>query len=350
MNLELLGGAAIAAIASLIACRALIAAGPVDRPGDARKAHKTPTPTSGGLAVAIGFAVALMTLALLSDVLGREMTTQGASLLTFSTCFAYAFLALGFIDDAHPLGAKLKFAIFALLSLGAAWSVGAVTHATFGSATLTIPYWIGLLGAALWVFTLVNCVNFMDGANGLAMGSVAIGLLALAAVSLVQGTIAGVAIGLCGAGALAGFLFWNFPHGKLFAGDSGALFSGALAALTSLLVIHRTGLSPLVPPILFFPLLADALLTLAWRAVRRRSLLDGHSEHLYQIAMHGGMSHPEVTVIYWSATAACAAIGFLVANDTGVEAAIALGGLAFAAIIVSVIVRRFAGRRGVEGV
>src|SRR5262249_28877940 len=108
--------------------------------------------------------------------------------------------------------------------------------------------------------------------------------------------------------------------------------------------------SPLVPAILFFPLLADTLLTLAWRAIKRHSLLDGHSEHLYQIAIHGGMSHGEIALIYWACMAGSGAIGFLVARDPGVSPWIALGALSFAAIIISVVVRRFAGRRGVEGV
>jgi UDP-N-acetylmuramyl pentapeptide phosphotransferase/UDP-N-acetylglucosamine-1-phosphate transferase len=349
--LELLGGAAIAAIASLIACRALIAAGPLDRPGMARKAHLRPTPTSGGLAIAFGFAIGLMALALMARAIEGRIAPNGAHLLTLTSCFAYAFLLLGFIDDAHPLSARLKFVVFTLLSVGAALAMGPLTHFSLTEGvSLKLPYWLGLVGTALWIFTLVNCVNFMDGANGLAMGSAAIGLVALAGVAYAQGTTAGVTIALSGAGALAGFLFWNFPHGKLFAGDSGALVAGALAALASILVIHRTGLAPLIPPILFFPLLADALLTLAWRAIRRRSLFDGHSEHIYQIAIHAGMSHGEIAVIYWAATAACGAIGSSVADHTGAEAVIAILALACAAIIVSVIVRRFAARRGVEGV
>ncbi len=350
MTLDILGGAAIAAIASLIACRALIATGPIDKPDVARKSHKAPTPTSGGIAIAIGFAIGLMVLALWSSVLSHEMTTHGARLLTYVACFSYAFMVIGFVDDAHPLSARLKFALFMLIALLAAYMIGVVDRIDLGLIGLHVPYWLALIGTALWVFTMVNCVNFMDGANGLAMGSAAIGLTALAAVSATHGAVTGVAIGVCGAGALAGFLFWNFPHGKLFAGDSGALFTGALAALASLLVIHRTGISPLVPAILFFPLLADALVTLAWRAIRRRSLLDGHSEHLYQIAMHGGMSHPEVAVIYWAATAACGAIGFLVADQGPTAPLVALASLSFTAIVVSVIVRRFAARRGIGGV
>ena len=88
-------------------------------------------------------------------------------------------------------------------------------------------------------------------------------------------------IALCCIGAIVGFLVWNFPAGSLFTGDSSALFSGAIAAFACLIVIARTGMSPLIAPILFFPLLADAVLTLFCRARRGRSLLVAHAEHIY---------------------------------------------------------------------
>jgi|SRR5688500_8067613 len=68
------------------------------------------------------------------------------------------------------------------------------------------------------------------------------------------------------AGRLARLAFLH--AGVSFAGDSGALFAGALAAFGCLIVIARARMSPLVAPILFFPLLADALLTLLYRARR----------------------------------------------------------------------------------
>jgi UDP-GlcNAc:undecaprenyl-phosphate/decaprenyl-phosphate GlcNAc-1-phosphate transferase len=349
--LDLFGGAAIAALTSLIACRALITAGPIDRPSLARHEHTSPTPTSGGLGIALGFAAGLITLAFFfPHIIPAEMSTRGATLLSISASFAYAFLLIGFWDDTRPLNAPLKFALFAALAIGATLTVGAVDAFPFGAGAFHAPYWLALSGTALWIFVLVNAVNFMDGANGLAMGSVGIGLIALGAVSFTHGSSAGVAICLCAVGALLGFLYWNFPSGKLFAGDSGALFIGALAALASLIVIHRTGLSPLVPAIIFFPLLADVLVTLAWRVYRRHSLLDGHSEHIYQILIRGGMSHAEIALTYWAAMAVCGGVGFLVARDQGVAPWVALPIMAFLAIVISAVVRRFADRRGVGGV
>lgn len=351
MFIELAAAVAFSTLISLIACRIVMKTGPVDTPDAPRKAHETPTPTSGGIGIAIGFGAGIILFALFSQAVRAEISTNGAFLLTVAASCSYLFLLIGAWDDARDLSAKFKFLLFAVAGIASTFALGPITEFPLhDELVLRIPLWAGYVGTTLWVFTLVNGVNFMDGANGLAMGSVAIALSALAAVSFSHGSMAGVVICVCAVGALAGFLFWNFPSGRLFAGDSGALFVGALAALSSIIVIHRTGISPLIPAIVFFPLLADVLVTLAWRAWRRRSLLDGHSEHIYQIARHGGMSPAEVTFIYWSATAACGAIGWLVAGESGVTQIVAIGVLAAAAVVVSTTVRRFAARRGIEGV
>jgi UDP-GlcNAc:undecaprenyl-phosphate/decaprenyl-phosphate GlcNAc-1-phosphate transferase len=345
-------GVMAAILASLLSCAALMRVGPLDRPAQAHKQHSDPTPT-GGVGICFGFAAGLLMLSLSSDRWRQSIDLDDATLLSPAAVFAFLFLLIGFIDDARPLGPRLKFALFAAASLGAALQVGVVNNLPLGwHASLELPFLVGLAGTALWVFALVNCVNFMDGANGLAMGCVAIGLFALAMISYALGSTSGTAIGLCGAGALFGFLFWNFPNGRLFAGDAGALFAGALAALGSLIVIARTELSPFIPPLLFFPLLADALLTLAWRVGRRRrSLLDGHSEHLYQIALRARWSHPRVAYTYWTASAICGGLGYLVARDPASPGPwLALAAAAAISLLVSALVRGYAIAKGIAEV
>lgn len=350
MLVELFGGALVAALISAAACRAIIALGPVDSRDAARHAHTRPTPTSGGIGIALGFAVGMMTLAFLSDMFITDITPRGVLLMAIAAGFSIAFLVVGFWDDAQPLSARLKFVIFAALSVAATLIVGPVNVFPIGDGDWVAPMWLALAGTALWIFVMVNGVNFMDGANGLAMGSVALGLIALAAISFMHERYSAVALTFCAVGAIIGFLVWNFPRGLLFAGDSGALFTGALAALVAIIVIHRTGVSPVVPAIAFFPLLADALLTLAWRVYKRHSLLDGHSEHVYQILMRGGVSHAEVAMLYWTAMAICGGVAFLVSDQSGEVAWIALAVLSFLAVVASTIVRRFASRRNVGGV
>jgi UDP-GlcNAc:undecaprenyl-phosphate/decaprenyl-phosphate GlcNAc-1-phosphate transferase len=371
---EIALGAGLSLLVSLAACRALISAGLLDAPRLARQAHHNPTPTSGGVGVGAGYAAGIVLLTLPAL---REWTSwigaDDARRLALATSLAFTFLLIGFIDDTHTLGPKAKFAAFALAALGAALGVGAATELPIGlGLSLKLGLWLGILGSALWVFTLVNTVNFMDGANGLAMGSVAIGLVALAATSVAAGAMDAMVMALCGAAALIGFLVWNFPSGRLFAGDSGALFAGGLAAIASLIAIRQGGVSPFIPPLLFFPLLADTLLTLAWRVSRKRNMLDGHAEHLYQVGLRAGLSHAQITLAYWAAALQCSLIGFLASvaarvGESTLETAspgsvlwgvagaltflpiIAFTALVLAALQISRMTRRLAVARGLDG-
>ena len=107
-------------------------------------------------------------------------------------------------------------------------------------------------------------------------------------------------------------------------------------------------MSPLVAPILFFPLLADALLTLLYRARRGRSLLVAHAEHIYQIAIVSGWSHARIGVTYWVAMGVCGLIAWFADRDEGhVAPAVALGALTGLAIVTDVVVRRRAEAAGI---
>lgn len=346
MFLDLAGVVIVAFAASLLACRIILITGPIDAPTEARKAHTAPTPTSGGVGIGVGVAAGMFVLSVFSNEWRHEVNPEGVRLLWISGLYALPLLIIGYIDDARHLDARLKFAAYTAIAIAAAWTLGVVDVLPLGEYQLRLPFFVALLGTALWVFTLLNAVNFMDGANGLAMGSTAVGLLALAAIAWQGEAWSGVAITICAAAALAGFLVWNYPSGRLFAGDSGALFAGAIAAFASLIVIARAGLSPFVPPLVFLPLLADVLLTLFHRARQGRSLLEPHREHLYQIVQTAGVPHSRVAPLYWMAMAVCGVIAYLASFDPAQSApSIALAALAGVAVAIDLSVRRWAKAR-----
>ncbi|MGE3791643.1 MAG: hypothetical protein AB7H66_14665 [Hyphomonadaceae bacterium] len=344
---DLAAGVAVAFLTSLVVCRAMIWIGPVDAPTEERKQHRAPTPTSGGIGIGAGYAAAMAVLLLFSVAWRYQVNAPAVSLLGASALLSYPLLLVGFIDDARYLRARFKFVIYAVVAVAAAWLMGVVGELRVGGYTLSLPFAVGVAGTALWVFTLINAVNFMDGSNGIAMGSVAVGLVGASLIAFVDGAVGAGACALCGAAALAGFLVWNFPSGRLFAGDSGALFAGALAAFTCLILIEQAQMSVFVAPTLFFPLLADVLLTLLYRARRKQFLLDGHAEHIYQIALHSGWSHARIAVVYWIAMALCGALAIWAARDPShVAPAATLAGLALLSIGVDFAVRRHAEARG----
>ncbi len=378
MLIELFVATALAALASAALCPVVIAAGLWDNPDSVRKNHKAPTPTAGGLAAASGFAIALAALSFWPDARWSETLAQGAPMqIALATAAAFAALVLGLFDDLHNLGPRFKFGLMAAISLFVAVFVARAQEFSIGAGmSLDTGFVFGVLGSALWVFTMANAVNFIDGANGLAMGSMIVGLVGLAMIAWVHEAPHAMALALCGVGGLTGLLCWNFPRGKVFAGDAGALFAGVLAAAAGLVLVQDGGVSPIIPPLLFFPILADVLLTLAHRARRGRPLLEAHRDHLYQVGLRAGLSHARVATIYWIVTAHCAVLAFVASyavriapssllepkpGDVPTVAVVlgqaagwlaalapflALVGLAIVAMRVSDRVRRFADARG----
>ena len=333
-----------------IGCRGLIAAGLADAPDLKRKAHRAPVPTSGGVAIMLGASAALViAIWAARDYWSAESAPGSAMRVAAAWACGLLVMSLGFVDDLYDMRAKPKFGLLALLCLIFATYVTHVSEIKlWPGATLQFGPVLGVLGTALWLFVMTNGVNFMDGANGVSMGSSAIGLFALALYAWWGGAPAPALAALLIAGALLGFLFWNFPNGKIFAGDAGSLFVGFTAGALALIAIRDAHLPVLLAPLLFLPLLADVILTVFWRARRKRNLLQAHRDHLYQVAIRAGSSHKRIAIMYWLAMLHCAmAAGVSLAfPDAGATAAFCVSVLLFGYLAFHG--RRFAATHGLD--
>lgn len=328
----------IAAVLAALFTQLAIRGGPVDVPRE-RGAHKAPTPTSGGLAVmaASGLAVTLCAIQF-----AHEGMHSGLWLFGFA---ALAGLS-GAIDDVLDLPAKARLLFQIVLCVGFA-SLFPVHHLIFGPGlSFDIPLPLGIAGASAWLLLGLNALNFMDGANGLAIGSQTVCLLVYALFVLVFGPQVAAApllgglllVFLVTAGAFAGLLPFNMPLGKLFQGDAGSLFGGALVTGGALVLSTHEIASVWLGGFLLAPLLVDVVLTLIWRARRKRNLLQAHKEHLYQQwLIHRDPSHARLALKMWGLCALSCAIGTgarLIGVATGIE-------LRFAALCVVVALLSF---------
>jgi UDP-N-acetylmuramyl pentapeptide phosphotransferase/UDP-N-acetylglucosamine-1-phosphate transferase len=279
-----------AAILAVAACRIVMALGVVDAPTEARKSevHKVAVPTSGGL----GFGLAAIFII-------QWLTGWHAdrTVMTLETG-GIAGLLVGLYDDRFRLPATAKMALLLVVCVALA-AFGIRVDVLEPRPGLVIPLTAigGGVGSVLWLFVVINAVNFMDGANGLSMGMAAIASAGLSVCCAFTGAwdLALVAAAL--SGGLAGFLGWNVP-GRLFAGDAGALFTGAMLAAISLALVRLRPDWLFVPPTLMLPWLTDVLLTVAWRARHRKPLFSAHRDHVYQIAMKAGLKHWQVSLIH----------------------------------------------------
>jgi UDP-GlcNAc:undecaprenyl-phosphate GlcNAc-1-phosphate transferase len=216
--------------------------GIVDVPS-ARKVHVVPTPLLGGLAVFVGFAVT--TLVNFQFSVELKGVALGAAIV----------VAIGIADDVVQIPAWLKL-------LGQV--VAAAVALVYGVQLLLVPYWLpgatllNVIATVLWLLTVTNAVQFLDGMDGLAagLGAISAVFFSIAAVHLHQSHLMFLAAALMG--ACLGFLPYNFRPGgaRIFLGDSGASFIGfTLAALA--VMGEWSASSPLVA--LFTPLLILAV-------------------------------------------------------------------------------------------
>ena len=323
-TLSLFAAIGAAAMFATVLCRLIIFVKMMDHPNEVRKSavgHDIPTPSSGGA----GFiTAAILALAFFSSTLmpaGLELIALGGGVL--------ASVMLGLADDLKPMNAKMKLLAQVAIALGMVW---------YGVSAQTIEPGFdkvrdfGLIGGAafslLWIVTLTNAVNFMDGANGLSMGMAMFASMAFTAIFGLLGMMDLALISAALTGALAGFLIWNMP-GKLFAGDSGALAVGtALGGLSLLLVKARPDLV-FVPAILVSPFLVDVILTLILRLRRGDKFWEAHADHVYQVVLKAApLEHWQLSIGHWMIAANCAALGV---------AAALIGQEAPAAIFIGVI-------------
>jgi UDP-N-acetylmuramyl pentapeptide phosphotransferase/UDP-N-acetylglucosamine-1-phosphate transferase len=180
------------------------------------------------------------------------------------------------------------------------------------------------------------------------MGMGAVASLGLAVVAAMGGMwdVATLLIAL--SGALSGFLVWNVP-GRLFAGDAGALFTGAILAGASLLIVKGRPDWLLVPPTILAPWLVDVLLTIVWRGAKGKPIFSAHRDHVYQIALKAGLKHSQVSAIHavWAANAA--ALGVMAALVGGWTPLAVFAALVVVSSIVHMRVRKSGEKRGPVG-
>jgi UDP-N-acetylmuramyl pentapeptide phosphotransferase/UDP-N-acetylglucosamine-1-phosphate transferase len=311
----LLLAAMVAALASF-AVWLMKVAGLTDAPLEAHKLGSLAKPTAGGLVLMPVFALAVFAV---FNVEGFPVPSEDVrSALLVCLIGACVMAALGLVDDIRALSAALRL----LCQIGVGVFIASLVRIEAlpipGFGDLPIGPVFGALGGAAWVVLCINAVNFIDGANGVASGAVFAGSLGLAALAFASGQPGVGLICLAFCASLLGFMVWNWARGLIFLGNVGALWAGTVFAALSLVLVTAPAapssliadVGPYAVALCMFPVLADVLLTLFWRAKHGRTLTEGHREHVYQLALAAGLSHAQVAGILVFLTLKSVLIGF----------------------------------------
>lgn len=157
---------------------------------------------------------------------------------------------------------------------------------------------LGLLFILFWIIGFMNIMNWLDGLDGLAGGVGLIGaatLFFLSISNLVNQPPLGI-ISIILAGAILGFLFFNFYPAKIFMGTSGSMFLGFMLAV---IAIFSGGKIATVLLIMGFPIL-DAVWVVAKRIKNKKSPFQGDKSHFHYQLLELGWSQKKVVLFIYS--------------------------------------------------
>ena len=252
-----------------------------------RSLHSRPVPRTGGIAVLIGTAVALVV---------------GAAGLSMLLGPALILALVSFADDLWRLPLAARLGVHAAAAGVAAWYLLSPIH----------PLQLGLIIAG--IIWMTNLYNFMDGSDGLAGGMGVIGFGTYAAACWIVGDAGLTLACLALSASCAGFLVYNVHPARLFLGDVGSIPLGFLAGAVGILG-WREDLWPLWFPVLVFgPFIADATITLIRRAVRGERIWQAHRSHYYQRMVLMGLGHRGTAHVLYGLMLVCAACALLGRN------------------------------------
>ncbi len=268
----------------------------------ARKIHSTLIPRIGGIAIALSVVIALLLM---------QQLESGLSGFVLGTLIVFV---LGIYDDLVGISWRAKFA-GQLLAVSLALVMihpDLVAIDLFGFH-IHIPEWLFYCSAVLIIIGGVNSLNLLDGLDGLASGVSLLIFIGYGYHAILSGNILIILISLAFAGALLGFLRYNFYPASIFLGDSGSLFLGFSLATVPLLQTSQNGVFNLTIPVILLSLpVLDTLRVMYKRIVSRRNPFLPDQSHLHHQLLAAGMRHDFTVFTLHGMTALFVVLSFLV--------------------------------------
>lgn len=278
--------------------------GVVDKP-NARKIHTKPIARLGGVAVIISFCI-LLGIVLVTNpqrLHFSDSTLFGIDTNLIGVLLGIALLCIvGIIDDVKGMSPWLKLAgHFCAALLVVAFGIKIWwLHNPITGIDITLGGWTYVI-VPLWIVLIINVVNWLDGVDGLATGVGAIASVILFFLArdpeVNQPATALLAIIL--AGALVGFLPYNFNPATIFLGDVGSMFIGFMLAICAIISGGKFATAALV---LGFPIL-DAMWVVIRRIVRGQPIWHADRRHLHHRLLDAGLSQRSVVIGLWALSA-----------------------------------------------
>ena len=248
-----------------------------------QKFHSHSVPRIGGIALFAG----LMTGVAVDNLFHSQYQDNEQGFILFMLASTPVFFG-GLIEDLTKNVGVSQRLIFSLLSAALALLLlGPLINRTniplLDEALVWLPFAVAF--TILGVSGMANAINIIDGFNGLSASYVLTALIAISAVAIQVNDHLVIMLAVTLIGSLLGFLYWNWPKGRIFMGDSGAYLIGfCLAEICVILIYRNDSVSPWFGAcICAYPITETLFSVFRRKFFRKVRVGDPDSEHLHQL-------------------------------------------------------------------
>lgn len=287
---------------------------------DQRKIHQGVVPRIGGIGIAIGTLFPLFLLYFYNNFVSQTLfgSIENVVVIIFG---GLSISILGLFDDIKGLPAKFKFLFqiaLAVIAIYCGFSINAMST-PWGVIQLG---WVGYFITVLWIVGIINAFNLIDGMDGLSSGVSFFACITIMSLSIVNGYMFVALVSAALAGAVVGFLVYNFNPAKIFMGDAGSMFIGYVLAVLSLKNQSKghTIVSMLVPIIAMGLPILDTTLAFLRRFLRNQSIFSADKQHIHHILLSKGLNQRKVVFMLYGISVVFTALAMLLIFQKDVEA------------------------------
>lgn len=275
----------------------------MDEPDADRKLHSSRTPTLGGIAI---FAGTVFSFSFFNDYIAIaneiRFMTSGLILLFFAGIKDDILLLTPMKKLAVQMICALLITVMGQLYLTSLWGMFGVTE---------ISPLLGILVTFVIIVSLINAFNLIDGINGLAGGLGLIASLFFGSWFYLTNAASLSILSFALAGALLGFLFFNFHRGKIFMGDTGSMLIGFIISILAIKFIENNRVpgieeSPyyikaapgVAVAVVMIPLF-DMSRVFFQRILKGKHPFSADRRHIHHMLLDIGFSHTQISLMLY---------------------------------------------------
>jgi UDP-GlcNAc:undecaprenyl-phosphate GlcNAc-1-phosphate transferase len=280
----------------------------VDEPDNHRKLHKVPIPRIGGIAIVLAYIGSFSFL--LSFHFEGNAAIHDSLPLVFKLLPAVVVVfATGLLDDCIGLKPWQKL-LGVTIAAGLACLGDIQIH---GLAYHPLPPFLGVPLTIIWLVGCANAFNLIDGVDGVATGLGLLATLTTLGAALWHGDTGLVMATVPLAGALLGFLRFNFNPASVFLGDCGSLSIGFLLGCCAVIWSHKavTLLGMTAPLMALSVPLLDMLLSIVRRVLLLRPIFSADRGHIHHRLLDRGLTPRRVTLLLYATSSLAAGFALL---------------------------------------